>query len=332
MISRGTEGPIELTLKFRESGGRLASYMLQIGNAGGQVVVNREVLSYRRGRHGWKPWNFVDFKQGVGRVIGNESDYGREGANEQWEYHELSDPSALAIKGLGQFRDYPVVSELRRLIDGWYISKLEIPSARSSPEDWYAEHLSPRGENVSQVAKYLNEHHPDDFQKVLSAMRLRVPGVSNVEARATDDGRLVLQFQEGGFDEPFSTRYVSDGTIRMFAYLIMLHDPNPHTMLAVKEPEIQLYPELQQELAEEFRAYAQRGGQVLVSTHSPEFLNGAELEEVFWLEKREGFTTVRRASDSELLRSLATGAQPGYLWSHNMFQGAGLSWFKSSSS
>ena len=327
LLSRGADGPIELTIKFRESGGRLASYTVELGTVEGQVVVNREVLSYRRGQQGRSPWNFVDFKRGVGKAIANESDYGQEGATENWEYHELSDPSALAIKGLGQFKNYRVVAELRSMIDSWYISDLQIPSARFSQENWYAEHLSRSGENVSQVAKYLNERHPNNFKRVLDAMRLRVPGVSNVEARATEDGRLVLQFQETAFDDPFSTRHVSDGTIRMFAYLIMLHDPNPHALLAVEEPETQMYPELQQELAAEFRGYAQRGGQVLVSTHSPEFLNGAELEEVYWLEKRDGFSTVKRASDSELLRSLSSGAQPGYLWNHNLFKGAGLSWF-----
>ena len=60
----------------------------------------------------------------------------------------------------------------------------------------------------------------------------------------------------------------------MFAYLVLLYDPKPHPLLAVEEPENQLYPELLYELIEEFRAYALRGGQVFVSTHSPDFLNG----------------------------------------------------------
>ena len=59
---------------------------------------------------------------------------------------------------------------------------------------------------------------------------------------------------------------------------ILLHDPQPHPLLAVEEPENQLYPALLIELIEEFRDYAGRGGQVFVSTHSPDFLNGAELE------------------------------------------------------
>ena len=182
----------------------------------------------------------------------------------------------------------------RSLIENWHISDFHIADARPSAEVGYAEHLSTRGDNVALVAKYLYENHPQQFEKVLRAMRQRVPGVSDVEARPTEDGRLVLRFKDGSFQDPFIARYVSDGTIKMFAYLVLLYDPNPHPLLAVEEPENQLYPALMRELAEEFHDYARRGGQVFVSTHSPDFLNGAELDEIRWLVKEEGFTKVRR--------------------------------------
>jgi len=114
----------------------------------------------------------------------------------------------------------------------------------------------------------------------------------------------VLRFQDGSFKDLFIARYVSDGTIKMFAYLLLLYDPKPHPLLAIEEPENQLYPELLYELIEEFRDYARRGGQLFVSTHSPDFLNGAKLEEIYWLVKKDGFTTIKRASDSELLKKL----------------------------
>ena len=324
LVSRGTSGPIELIIKFRESGGRLVTYQLEIGTDRGHVVVEREVLRYRRGQRG-QPWRFVDFSKGIGTAITNESAYGQEGAEEKREDYALDDPSILAIKGLGQFREFRVVSEFRGLIENWYISNFNIADARPSVDAGYAEHLSTRGDNVALVAQYLYENHPDKFQQVLNAMRWRVPGVSNVEAKPTEDGRLVLRFQDGSFKDPFIARYVSDGTIKMFAYLVLLYDPKPHPLLAIEEPENQLYPELLQELAEEFRAYAKRDGQVFVSTHSPDFLNGAELKEIFWLVKRNGFSTIVRATDKDVLKSVAQREMPGALWKRNMFEGAGLS-------
>lgn len=156
-------------------------------------------------------------------------------------------------------------------------------------------------------------------------MKERVPGVSDVKAIPTEDGRLVLRFQDGSFKDPFIARYVSDGTIKMFANLVLLYDPKPHPLLAIEEPENQLYPELLYELVEEFRDYARRGGQVFVSTHCPDFLNRARLEEIYWLVKKDGFAEVRRASESELLRNLtAEGDLLGALLKQGLFEGAGL--------
>lgn len=323
LVSRGSEGPIGITVQFRESGGRLATYILEICTRDGRVEVGREVLRYRRGRYG-KPWHFVDFSGGEGYAITNESVYGQEGAEAEREEYKLEDASVLAIKGLGQFERFRVVSEFRSLIENWHISDFHISEARPSVEAGYAEHLSTRGDNVAQVAQYLYRNHRDRFDRVLEAMRTRVPGVGAVEAKPTEDGRLVLRFRDQAFRDPFIARFVSDGTIKMFAYLILLYDPAPHPLLAVEEPENQLYPDLLLELVEEFRDYARRGGQVFVSTHSPYFLNGAGLDEVFWLAKEDGFSTVRRASTDDLLRNLLTeGDKLGTLWRQGLFEGAG---------
>ena len=323
LISRGETGPISITVKFRESGGRLATYQLEIAEDAGRPVVDREILRFRRGQYG-QPRHFVDFSRGHGVAITNESSYGEEGAEAERKEHVLDDPSVLAIKGLGQFKEFRVVAEFRSMIENWHISDFHINSARPSSEAGYAEHLSTLGDNIAQVAQFLFENHPDCFNRVLRAMSERVPGVSRVEAKPTEDGRLVLRFQDGSFKDPFIARYVSDGTIKMFAYLVLLYDPKPHPLLAIEEPENQLYPELLHELVEEFRDYARRGGQVFVSTHSPDFLNGANLDEIYWLVKKDGFTTARRAFESETLRNLVEeGDLPGVLWKQGLFEGAG---------
>lgn len=323
LVSRGSEGPIEIVVKFRESGGRLATYQLEVRQKDGRPIVSREVLRYKRGKFG-APWHFLDFSEGKGSAITNESVYGDPGAKEEREEYVLDDPTVLAIKGLGQFKEFRVVAEFRTLIENWHVSDFHISDARPSAEAGYAEHLSTRGDNVAQVAQYMYEHSPDTFDRVLEAMRRRVPGIDRVEAKPTEDGRLVLRFQDGSFKDPFIARYVSDGTIKMFAYLVLLYDPKPHPLLAVEEPENQLYPELLPELVEEFRGYARRGGQVFVSTHSPDFLNGAKLEEIYWLVKKDGFTEIRHASESDLLRSLVDeGDPPGALWKQGLFAGVG---------
>ena len=321
LVSREQDGPIEITFKFRENGGRLITYLVRIGFEAGRALVLREVLSHGRGQRG-QPWRLVDFSKGRGRAITNESAYGEEGAIEERQDYALADASILAIKGLGQFQEFRVVSEVRSLIENWHIADFHVADARPSVDDGYAEHLSTRGDNVALVAQYLYQSHPDIFSQVLQAMSQRVPGIKAVEATPTGDGRLMLRFQDGTFKDPFISRYVSDGTIKMFAYLVMLYDPKPHPLLAVKEPESQLYSHLLRELAEEFRTYAKRGGQVFVSSHSPEFLDNVDLDEVFCIVKENGFSKVVRPADNEHLRELANGegVPPGRLWRQGLFE------------
>ncbi len=326
LASRGHSGePIELTLQFRlEITGyeRLVTYVLKIEpDEHGKVVVAREILRYKRGSYG-APFRFLDFSRGKGYAITNEEDFSKQEEELTREDQELDAPDILAIKGLGQFERFKAASAFRQMIENWHISDFHVSDARPSQEDGFAEHLSTRGDNLPLVANYLFEHHRDRFDKVLEAMRQRVPGVSVVEPKQTEDGRLVLRFQDGSFKDPFIARYVSDGTIKMFAYLVLLHDPKPFPLLAVEEPENQLYPELLPELAEEFRAYARRGGQVFISTHSPDFLNALTLDEIYCLRKDAGFTNIAKASESANLRALAeAGDLPGYLWKQGLLEG-----------
>jgi predicted ATPase len=111
----------------------------------------------------------------------------------------------------------------------------------------------------------------------------------------------------------------------MFAYLILLNDPSAHPLLCIEEPENQLYPALLEELAEEFQNYSRRGGQVFVSTHSPDFLNRVPLKSIYILHKKTGATTITRASDDPNVVALVNaGDSPGQLWRQNLLGEAGL--------
>ncbi len=211
---------------------------------------------------------------------------------------------------------------LGNLIENWHVSDFHISKARPEQDAGYAEHLSREGENLSLVIQFLHNNHLKIFNKILDLIKRRVPGITNVDSKTTLEGRVLLKFQDGAFEDPFLARYVSDGTIKMLAYLTLLYDPEPHPLLCVEEPENQLYPKLLWELAEEFRAYANRGGQVFVSTHSPDFLNAIRVEEVFWLVKENGYSQIKRAKDDEqIVAFIAEGDQMGYLWEQDFLEG-----------
>lgn len=325
VVSRGHESEsilIELQIRMSiEKAERLVTYVLEISSSGGSPIVEREILRYKRGRYG-QPFRFLDFSRGQGQAITNESEFAAD-TELKTETQSLDSPDILAIKGLGQFTRFIAASAFRSLIENWHVSDFRIEAARPSHDAGHAEHLSPHGDNLPLVTRYLYENHRAQFDKAMTAMARRVPGVKKVEASETADARVILRFQDGSFKDPFIARFVSDGTIKMFAYLVLLYDPKPHPLLCVEEPENQLYPNLLGELSEEFEAYASRGGQVLVSTHSPDFLNRVPLDSIYYLSKASGFTTVLRAADSENLKSLVEGGDlPGTLWRQGLFEGA----------
>lgn len=327
VVSRGHESEtilIELQYRMLIAGvSRLVTYFLEIGEVKGKPVVRREILRYKRGPYG-SPFHFLDFQNGSGYAINNEEDFNKPDEDLQRENQTLDSPDILAIKGLGQFQRFKAASSFRQLIESWHVSDFHIDVARGRKEaSGFVEHLSVSGDNLPLVAQHYYENYQVEFNKIIERMKNRVPGVSEVIPELTDDGYLILRFQDGSFKTPFLDRYVSDGTIKMFAYLVLLYDPKPHPLLCVEEPENQLYPKLMAELAEEFRLYANRGGQVFVSTHSPDFLNKADLDEVFWLVKKDGFTHIHRAKDDpQIAAYMAEGDKMGYLWKQGFFEGA----------
>ncbi len=321
--SRNATGPIEIELKFRATNeSPLITYFLQINQHDtGKAYVAREILKYRRGSGG-RPWHFLDFSNGEGEAVTNEFESIEDVQDLDREHQKLKSDDILAIKGLAQFEKFPAVVELGNLIENWYISDFHISRARPEQEAGYAEHLSREGENLSLVIEYLYNNERTIFDHIVKSLKHRVPGISNVEAKTTEEGRVLLKFQDGAFEDPFLARYVSDGTIKMLAYLVLLYDPHPHPLLCVEEPENQLYPKLLWELAEEFHDYARRDGQVFVSTHSPDFLNAVRVDEVYWLEKVNGYTTIKKASDNlQIVAYMEEGDQMGYLWKEGFFEG-----------
>jgi len=326
VVSRGrADQIISIELQFRlniSDSERLTTYLLEISKENGEAIVKREILRYERGASD-SPDHIFHFQKGIGYVVieknftENESIWGE-------RPFELDGSATLAVRAFGHIQRFKEITALYQMMENWHVSDFHVNLARGSKDNTgYAEHLSVSGDNLQLVAKHIYDNHRKEFDHIIASMQDRVPGIGTIEPEATADNRLLLKFQDGSFKDPFIDKYVSDGTIKMFAYLVLLYDPVPHPLLCVEEPENQLYPTLLLELAEEFRSYANRGGQVFVSTHSPDFLNAAELDEVFWLVKDNGYTKVRRAKDDDQIAAyMNDGDKMGHLWKQGFFEGA----------
>lgn len=324
--TRDAEGPIIFELKYREvrRGTRkqagespLITYHLEVDEERTGPVVRREWLQWNRipGKGG-KPFKFMDFTNGSGDVVsGGHPDEQAERVPERLQSSEL-----LAVSTLGQLARHPRVAALREFITGWYLSYLSTDATRRSPEAGPSERLSKDGDNLPNVIQYLQEQHPERLREIEATLRRRVPRLAGISAQMLEDGRLLLQVKDAPFSKPVLARYASDGTLKMLAYLTVLLDPEPAPLIGIEEPENFLHPRLLPELAEECRRATERS-QLMVTTHSPFFINELRPEEVRVLHRDvRGFTLAQSvAAMPGIPELLDEGGKLGQLWVEGFF-------------
>jgi predicted ATPase len=264
-----------------------------------------------------KPFAFLEFEQGIGKVISGETPDVSDSKIEE----SLDSPEMLAVNTLGQLSKNPRVIALRRFITGWYLSYLTADQTRGIPEAGPQERLSATGDNLPNVVQYLREQHNDVLDKILATLSRRIPRLEKVEADIMQDGRLLLQIKDAPFEKPILSKFASDGTLKMLAYLMVLNDPSPPQLIGIEEPENQLHPRLLSDLCDECRA-ASEFSQLMITTHSPYFVNGLRADELYVLFRDEkGYTQAKRASDMQGINEfLEEGALLGNLWAEGHFE------------
>lgn len=314
--SRDQDGPITIELQYREKPRTpLITYHLEIDEQPKGPVVKREFLRWKRG-HPAAPFHFLDYQSGLGKVITGENPESSDTRIEK----PLSGPDVLAVNTLGTLAENPRVIALRSFISGWHLSYLSADAARGNPQAGAEERLSPTGSNLPNVIQYLREQHPERLEQIFETLRRRIPRIEKVEARELLDSRLLLLVKDAPFSTPVLSRFASDGTLKMLAYLTVLYDPDPPQLIGIEEPENYLHPRLLPELAEECQQASERT-QLIVTTHSPFFINPLRPEEVRVLYRgADGYTRVRRVSDMQGVQAfLDRGANLGELWMEGHF-------------
>ena len=340
--SQGVSGAIEFEVYYKEEpASRPITYELAIAlDVTGRPTVLKERLRQRRkGQKHGRPFSFLILDEGRGIVwsgetVGRQIDEGDLNLHELMEniQHsapdeesrlteivELDDKRRLGIATLGSLRQHPRISAFRRFIEGWYLSYFNPDAARSLPLAGPQKHLNIHGDNLGNVVQYMERENPKNFSRILARIAGKIPGINTIDTTKAQDGRLLLRFNDKGFQDPFYAQQMSDGTLKVFAYLLLLEDPSPPPFLCIEEPENGLYHKLLEALAREFRQHAtgsRSGSQVFVTTHQPYFVDALAPEEVWILDKgQDGFSTIRRSSDDPTIQKMVDEGLPlGGLW------------------
>ncbi len=327
--SRNSDGPVVIELKYREeekarrsedaeqgqSPSPLITYLLELDEVDGSPVVKKEGLSWRRKQRG-RPFQFLSYQYGDGEAIpGDAPDEDAERVKQP-----LRSPDLLAVNALGQLRGHPRVAALRDFISGWYLSYLSVPQMREFAKVGTSRRLSPTGDNLANVMQFFEERKPEQLKDIFETLSRRVPQLERVLTETMRDGRLLIQTKDRPFDDPILARYVSDGTLKLISYLLVLHDSDPPPLIGIEEPENFVHPKLLRDIGEECLV-ASQVAQVLVTTHSPYLLDSLSPNQVRILKRlAAGFTTTRTVSDMPLVKDyLIKGGLLGESWVQGMF-------------
>ena len=322
--SRGTDGPIRFEIYYREGiGERPMTYELSIAlDESGRPFIESEVLKQRRkGQTHGRPYPFLRLSHGKGMVWAGEEAVEAEGGEEDRAQTlvELTDLRQLGIATLGTLKEHPRIKRFRDFLKGWYLSYFYPDAARSLPTAGPQKHLNSHADNIGNVVQFMAREHKDRFKAVLDRIAAKIPGIKSIDTQETQDKRLLLRFNDGAFADPFFAQQMSDGTLKVFAYLLLMDDPEPPPFICIEEPENGLYHKLLEALAQEFRAHAtgkKNAPQIFVTTHQPYFVDALSPNEVWILEKgADGYSVIRRVSDLEIVKNLVEEGLPlGGLW------------------
>ncbi|WP_295405957.1 AAA family ATPase [uncultured Thiocystis sp.] len=321
--SKGTEEPMRFEVYYREAPNeRPITYELSINlDSSGRPFVESELLKQRRkGQKYGRPYPFLRLDRGKGLVWAGEEAVEIEGEEDRTQTGvELTDPRQLGIATLGTLKEHPRIKRFRDFLKGWYLSYFYPNAARSLPSAGPQRHLNVHGDNIGNVVQFMEREHKDRFTRILARITSKIPGMTKIDTEVTADKRVLLRFNDGAFEDPFFAQQMSDGTLKVFAYLLLLEDPEPPPFICIEEPENGLYHKLLESLAQEFRTHAtgkKNAPQIFVTTHQPYFVDALSPEEVWILEKRpDGFSTIKRVSELEMVKNLvAEGLPLGGLW------------------
>ncbi len=328
LISQGSSDPIHFEIYYKEnSNSRPITYELTIAkDKNNRPYVKEERLRQRRqGNKRGRPLSFLYLKEGKGYAFegfdGGQDDDGV--FDGQKREVELTDIRKLGIVTLGTMKQYSRIEKFLFFLKSWYLCYFTPDAARQIQSAAPAPYLNRTGSNLNNVAQYMYRENPNEFKKILEDIQTKIPNITEIKPVKLQTGQMVLEFKQDGFEQSFFSQRMSDGTFKLFAYYLLLHERNPRQLIFVEEPENGLYHQYLGSLALEMKKNVGTGfsKQLFVTTHSPFFVNALSPEQVWVLEKDEnGFSTAKQASTYDFVKDLtAEGIPMGDLWYSQYF-------------
>ena len=248
---------------------KTAEYTVSVSLEQGKLSYSREQLLI--GKH-----KVIEAKNGAGKVRDEK------GRNAQIYQSKAGN---LALKSAGDFGDRPFTGRLAEFIINWDFYDLDPKLMRGSSMFVIGDNIVINRENIpslgstggeiQDVLQYWAEHDLGKFQVVSQEL----DDCLGISLKLVDEeGEKIIQvLEKDNLEIPLSN--MSDGTLRIMAYYVLLHQEQLPTLIGIEEPERNLHPGLLREVASVVKRLSQKT-QVIITTHSSQLLDCFNLDEI----------------------------------------------------
>ncbi len=305
LYSQGGRGPLSFGFLFRQPGEPdPVTYALSIRCAKNRVpYVESELLAYRRGKESVPVFFLQNGTKSI-RYLAPDARIG----TQQLTQIEFTDFRSLGLAALESHPKFPVLALVRRFFENWALCNFTGDPARGLDRSLPRRHESPRGVSLFAVVRHALESYGSDFDNLLGRIAATLPGVKAIEADLTEPDKPRLAFRMEHREQPVPMTLLSDATIRLFTYALLLGEDQPAPLVALEEPENGLDRQHTWKLAEllHHAGNGSRDGQLFVTTHHPGLADVLHPSQVWIFDRSpEGDTIVERASDTVVIQQLA---------------------------
>jgi len=160
--------------------------------------------------------------------------------------------------------------------------------------------LEENGENLALVLKHVLAD-PEKSRKFHNLLRYMLPFAVEVGTEQYLGESVLWKLREEYYKDGLLVNLLSDGTVDVVALITALFFEEKDVII-IEEPERNIHPRLISGLLELMKD-ASRNKQIIVTTHSPEVVKHAGLENLLLISRdKEGFSTISRPAEKEAVK------------------------------
>jgi predicted ATPase len=166
---------------------------------------------------------------------------------------------------------YPHIAAFRREISTWKFYYFEPRNLmREDVPVAQIDALGPRGENLAAFLNAIRANDGKQMEAFNLSLKHLLPSIDLVDVDMTKEGLLSLKVIEKGL--PYSSRVISEGTLRILGLLAAFHPASPSTLIGYEEPENGVHPTRLKLVADLFKnTQSLYHKQIIINTHSAIF-------------------------------------------------------------